>query len=182
MSLGTVTMTNEQGNSRSGVDDALRWIGDLDHPFYNDERQRFVWYEASAIGFQLLLMLQFVAGGLTLLIFGSPSWPYVMLALAPTLITTLVIIGYAGKHGAPYFATSSDLKRSRGILGAAIGLLWAAGALRAGLGSGGDVTWDLSTIAGIITGAVAVGLVVAAGFFVANRMQERTASEDDSLD
>lgn len=179
MSLGTVSMTTERDSSRSGVDGALRWIGDLDHPFYNDERQRFVWYEASAIGLQMLLMLQFIVGGLTLLIVGGGAWGWVMLAIAPTLITALVIVGYASSKGAPYFAASSDLKRSRGIFGGAIGLLWVAGAIRAGIGSGDDVTWDLSTIAGFITGIVVVSLLVVAVFYVANRLQERQADDLD---
>ncbi len=32
---------------------AARTIGDLDDEFYHDERQRDVWNEASAVGFQL---------------------------------------------------------------------------------------------------------------------------------
>ncbi len=59
-----MTMTVERQHKASGVDGALRWIGDLDHPFYQDERRRFIWYEASAIGFQLMLSSQFLIGGI----------------------------------------------------------------------------------------------------------------------
>jgi hypothetical protein len=34
---------------------AARMVGDLDHPFYAEERQREVWNEASAVGLQTLL-------------------------------------------------------------------------------------------------------------------------------
>lgn len=37
-------------------------IGDLDDPFYAEERDRDVWNEASAVGFQLLLWVLLVAG------------------------------------------------------------------------------------------------------------------------
>lgn len=166
-------MTREGDNAgRGNVDGALRWVGDLDHPFYNDERQRFVWYEASAIGFQLMLMLQTIGGGITLLLFGNPAWKYVLLALAPTVLTTIVVTGYASRHGAPYFASSSDFKRSRGIFAIVVMLIWAAGVLRAGP-SGGDTTWDVSTIAGFITGIAVVGLVA----FAITRLQKRSQRE-----
>lgn len=165
-------MATEPRKSAGAFDGALRWIGDLDHPFYNDERQRFVWYEASAIGFQLLLMLQAVIAGVTLLIFGNPAWKYVALALAPTVLTTLVIIAYASGRGAPYFATSSDLKRGRGVFAAIVGLLWGVGAIRAGAISGGDdFSWNFSTIAGFFTGIA----FVAVGIYAGTRWQKRAA-------
>ena len=36
-------------------DRAAKVVGDLDHPFYEEERQRDVWNEASAVGFQTVL-------------------------------------------------------------------------------------------------------------------------------
>ena len=38
---------NHTTPDRSTFDAALRWIGDLDHPFYQDERQRFIGLDAS---------------------------------------------------------------------------------------------------------------------------------------
>lgn len=181
MSLGIGTMEAESGTSNGGLDGALRWIGDLDHPFYSDERQRFVWYEASAVGFQMLLMVQLIGAGLTLLILGVDALLYVALGVVPTVITAFVVLGYAHRRGAVYEPSSSDLRRSRGLFGFGVALIWGAGVMRVSwelAGEGDEAGWFAwDTILGMITGAAAVFGV---GYLVIRnqRRKEELAAKD----
>jgi hypothetical protein len=142
---------------------ALRWIGDLDHPFYDDERQRYVWYEASAIGFQLALMLQYTLAGAAMLIGGRAALPYAIFGLAPILITTFVVAGYTNSRGAPYMVSGSNLRRGRGKAAVFLAVLYIAGVLRVGLDTGDGGATDLGSIiaiAGIVgfAGGIAVAV------------------------
>ena len=72
----TAMTTQGDGDGTPSGERALRWIGDLDHPFYDDERQRFIWYEASTVGFQLFSFVNFFLVGAMLwicLLYTSPS-------------------------------------------------------------------------------------------------------------
>lgn len=164
-------------SDRGRTDKALRWIGELDHPFYDDERQRFIWYEASAIGFQLLLLLQYFAAGVALLVWGAPALPFMWALLAPLLITVFVIVAYCARRGAKYFPGRSDLGRGRYWLAIGVTLVLIAGLVRAGLdrsddapGSESDGFWGgftsvlsggsfgLAMLVGLLAGVVAASL------------------------
>lgn len=119
-----------QGTKPDPVDRAMRWIGDLDHPFYSDERQRYVWYEASAIGFQLFVLIQILMIGGAMVVIGRASLPYLMFVFPPFVVGTLVAEFYARKHNAPYLIRWSDMRRSRGLLALGIAGLYLAGVLR----------------------------------------------------
>jgi hypothetical protein len=63
-------------------------IGDLGHPFYEEERQRDVWNEASAVGLQLTLWLGFAVATAMVWLGGAPALPYAA--------TVVVVLGVAG--------------------------------------------------------------------------------------
>ena len=92
---------------------ALRWIGDLDHPFYDDERQRFIWYEASTIAFQLSLFANVAVLGVMVWIGGSDSLPYIWPPFIIHNAVALVGIGYAKKKYAEYIPSLDELITAR---------------------------------------------------------------------
>lgn len=131
-------------------------VADLDSPFYAEERQRDVWNEASAVGFQTMLWGGLVLSCAMVWVGGRPlvGWTVALLALvAAAAHLTLVHAnrqGVAGTEGATW-------KRPRLAL---------AGALYLGTVVGVVVRADLgtSTLAGVAVGALValVALVVAA--------------------
>lgn len=148
-----------ENQASTGVDAALRWVGDLDHPFYNDERQRFVWYEASAIGFQLLLVLQYALAAIVMIVGGYDALPFVLPALLPAAFTSIIVAAYASQRGAQYFPGRSDLRRSRGLLVLALLVLYIAAAIRVGF----DIPNEGGSGSGFSGGfrqAIPVGLAV----------------------
>ena len=89
---------------------ALRWIGDLDHPFYDDERQRFIWYEASTIGFQLMFFATLPVLGAMAWIGGTSALAYVWpMFLLLHVGVPLVVAGYAKQKYAEYTPTLREL-------------------------------------------------------------------------
>jgi hypothetical protein len=56
-------------------------VGDFGNPFYAEERQRDVWNEASAFGFQLVVWVTLAVGTATVWLVGAPAVPYVGAAL-----------------------------------------------------------------------------------------------------
>lgn len=53
-------------------------IGDLGSPFYDEERQRDVWNEASAVGFQAMLWSSLVAANVMIWVGGAAASPYTL--------------------------------------------------------------------------------------------------------
>lgn len=104
------TLMTDNPNNTS--DRALRWLGDLDHPFYDDERQRWVWYEASAIGLQVMLIGSYLMAGILVLAVGHAG--LILAMMAPVTIGSIVTIGWVGRHSAEYAVGPDDIRRSRG--------------------------------------------------------------------
>ena len=76
----------------------MRWaavVGDLGSPFYLEERQRDVWNEASAVGFQLMIWLSLAGSTLSLWIGGRPALPYALVMAAVSAVGSVVTIRYA---------------------------------------------------------------------------------------
>ena len=142
------------------ADRAMRWIGDLDHPFYSDERQRYVWYEASAVGLQVFLTGQLLMIAIALIVAGRDALPYVMFAFPPFLLAAIATETYARRHDAPYFVRSSDFRRGRGAFALGLGALYLLGGLRVALDTDADGNYDISFLIGALAGFVglAVGL------------------------
>jgi len=164
--MTSLAMTKSE-DARGSGERALRWIGDLDHPFYSDERNRYVWYEASAIAFQFLFLSIYFVAGTMLLVVGSPALPYAAAMFIPAIITAVIFQSYLKANLAEYWPTSKDLKRSRGQIAALSGVVLLAGLIRASIDASsttagesffGGSTW------GVIAGAVAgLGVVIYMG-------------------
>lgn len=169
-------MTRTTQPTPSPVEGALRWVGDLDHPFYDDERQRHVWYESAMIGFQLIIMLQLLACGIVMIVVGPGSFRYALIGLGPTLLGSVVTAAYAASQGASYSPGMSDLKRSRGLFGAALAAVYVVGVFRMNGFTLGEVTNSPADILGFITGIVVMILV---GFAAMKLFKRFDTSEDD---
>ena len=74
-------------------------IGDLGSPFYDQEHQRDVWNEASAVGFQLLLWLLPVAAVVSVWVGGATAIPYALVMVLASGLTSWVVIGFARARG-----------------------------------------------------------------------------------
>ena len=78
---------------------AAQFVGDFGNPFYAEERQRDVWNEACAFGFQLLLWLTLGAVAVVVWVVGAPAVPYVQGALVLLGTVCLLTIVYAHRRG-----------------------------------------------------------------------------------
>lgn len=171
--MGSAFMSNiNSGRSAEGSkkspDGVLRWIGDLDHPFYSDERSRFVWYEASAIGFQLLFAGIYFMVGVMFWIGGAGALPYGLPFLLLAVVSAGVIQNVATSNSAEYYPNKTDFSRSRGKAVLVLGLFVLGGALRAmadltgesdggfwgGFGEGGTIGLGVGALAGVAALAV----------------------------
>lgn len=74
-------------------------VGDLGSPFYDEERQRDVWNEASAVGFQTTLWLGFAAAAGMVWLGGSSALPYVLVMLGVLSVASLASLVYAQRLG-----------------------------------------------------------------------------------
>lgn len=171
-------------NNRSSGDRALRWIGDLDHPFYSDERNRYVWYEASAIAFQMLFLGSYFMAGLVLFVAGGSAIPYVLAMFVPAMAAVVVFQGYLKRHSAEYWPGKNDLVRRRGQVAIFAGVFLIIGLIRAsidlqdGEGAIGSLTGGATR--GLITGLL-VGPIAAVAFLVYKARKAKTADEADEF-
>ena len=85
-----MSASEDDATSRGGgwFEKAAALIGDLGHPFYEEERQRDVWNEASAVGLQVVLWLSMAVATAMVWLGGAPALPYAS--------TVLVVVGVAG--------------------------------------------------------------------------------------
>jgi len=107
-----------------------RVVGDFGSPFYDEERQRDVWNEASAFGLQLVLWTTMLSATLAIWIVGAPAVPYVVAALCLLGAVCMLTIGYAQRLG----VTVTDpgrMLRLRLLLYILLFLALCAGLLRA---------------------------------------------------
>jgi hypothetical protein len=74
-------------------------VGDLGHPRYDEERQRDVWNEASAIGLQLLLWLSLAAATAMVWLGGATALPYAVTVLSVLGAAAGVTTLYARRLG-----------------------------------------------------------------------------------
>ncbi len=74
-------------------------IGDLGSPFYDEEHQRDVWNEASAVGFQLLLWLLPAAAVISVWVGGAAAVPYALVMFLASGLASWVVIAFARGRG-----------------------------------------------------------------------------------
>jgi len=135
---------------------AARWVGDFGNPFYEEERHRDVWNEASALGFQLFLITALLFSTVCIWLIGRPALPYVQLGVVVTGVISGTTLLYARRLGVDVLQPQR-LNRARMIPVAALTVVLVAGMLRA-TGDGAS-SWDAATAAGAATGAaLALGL------------------------
>jgi hypothetical protein len=107
---------------------AMQYIGDLDDEFYEDERQRDVWNEASAIGFQLFVWTLLIAGSVLPWVAGvTGSW-ITLGVLAVFFTVSSMVLMYAKARGLDMY-TSQSLARPRIYLCTGVYLIAAFGAM-----------------------------------------------------
>jgi carbon starvation protein CstA len=130
------------------------FVGDFGNPFYAEERQRDVWNEASAFGFQLVIWLTLAVGTATVWLVGAAAVPYVGAALVLLGLVCGLTVAYA-QHLGVDLTGREHLARWRML---PYTLLVAALAL--GLVRAQAAPLDVETLAGMATGA-AVGVLAA---------------------
>ncbi len=74
-------------------------IGDLGSPFYEEERQRDVWNEASAVGFQAMLWLSLVAANVMIWVGRASALPYSLGMLGIVGGASILAVVYADRAG-----------------------------------------------------------------------------------
>jgi hypothetical protein len=74
-------------------------VGDLQSPFYEEERNRDVWNEAAAVGLQLVLWLSLAAATAMVWLGGAPALPYATTVLAVVGVAAGMTILYATRLG-----------------------------------------------------------------------------------
>lgn len=137
---------------------AARAIGDFDNPFYDEERQRDVWNEASAFGFQLVLIATLLATTVTIWVVGAPALRYVQGAVILVGLASILTIGYASRLGVDV-TQPQRLVRVRMVPVALVLVALIVGMLRA---SATDLS--ASTVAGMVTGAAVVAGLAGAAY------------------
>ena len=91
----------------------MRFVGDLDDDFYHDERQRDVWNEASAVGFQLFYWVGLIVAAILPWVAGrAGAWVAVGIVVVSTAISYLTL-AYSGVRGVNLY-TAAKLLRLRG--------------------------------------------------------------------
>lgn len=74
---------------------AMSFVGDLDDSFYDDERQRDVWNEAAAAGFQLLLWTALAASAILPWLPGRTGTAIALGLLISVSVASLAVLSYA---------------------------------------------------------------------------------------
>ncbi|CAO5227395.1 hypothetical protein [Frankia sp. AgKG'84/4] len=95
------------------------FVGELGHPFYAEERQRDVWNEASAVGFQFLSWLVMVAAAAMVWIGGASAVPYALAMSVLLILATLVTLEYSKRLGVEAFGAQGKASARRMLLRAA---------------------------------------------------------------
>lgn len=74
-------------------------IGDLGSPFYEEERQRDVWNEASAVGFQAMLWSSLIAANVMIWVGRATAVPYALGLMAIVGGASILAVVYAERSG-----------------------------------------------------------------------------------
>ena len=134
---------------------AARFVGDFANPFYDEERQRDVWNEASAFGFQLALLTALAFATVSVWVVGRPALPFVQIGLVLTAAVSMLTVVYARRLDVDVLQPQR-LNRARMIPFAVLMVALLAGISRAT----GELQDAWATAAGAVTGiALVTGLI-----------------------
>lgn len=151
--------------ANDGLARAASLIADLDSPFYAEERQRDVWNEASAVGFQAMIWCMLGLVDAMVWIGGPPLFGWASAVLVLTGLPCFLAIVHAGRQGVT--ATESmRLPRPRTVL---VVLLVAVGVVGVLLRTDGALS--PSTVAGAAVGFLAALAGVAASAWKVRRAE-----------
>lgn len=150
-------------------------VADFGDPFYAEERQRDVWNEASAFGFQLMLWGTLSLGTVMLWVGGHESLPCAASVIGLGGLAAALTVGYAGRLGVTA-AGNWSVNRRRYVALAVLLLALAGGLVRALAEADSTLTFDASTIAGLLVGASAALLLV---WVIGRSARVRRAPEAD---
>jgi uncharacterized 2Fe-2S/4Fe-4S cluster protein (DUF4445 family) len=153
---------------------AARVVADLDDDFYHDERQRDVWNEASAVGFQLFQWCALAVGAILPWVAGRAGAHIAIGVLATWFVLSMVTIAYARAQDVDVYATAKTL-RPRTVFAV---VLYLAGVAGIYVELANPVGYDSATWAGMAVGAfVGAGAVAAVLVWVRRRDRRREAEE-----
>ncbi|MFJ6262269.1 hypothetical protein [Rhodococcus erythropolis] len=135
---------------------AMRFVGDLDDDFYKDERQRDVWNEASAVGFQFAYWITLIAAAILPWIAGrTGAWISLGLVIG-WFVCSMVVLRYAQAHDVDVYASMKGLQ-PRSLVAGSVYLIALIGVVAQLVAHPGD---GISTWAGAGVGAL-VGVTAA---------------------
>lgn len=153
---------------------AMRFVGDLDDEFYDDERQRDVWNEASAIGFQLFQWVGLISGAILPWVAGvTGAWISIGVLVALTAVN-LLTIGYSAARSVNLY-TAAKINRVRGVVVAVVLLIGYLGAL---IKLQPDAFSETGSWAGGLVGAIFGGGIVGLAIWWMRRRNARFERED----
>lgn len=157
---------------RSAVERIAEVVGDLDSPFYDEERDRDVWNEASAVGFQAMLWGLPAVAAVLLWVRPLDAAIPVAALLIPWSAAAVLTLAYARRHAVdPGGAEALDASPARAATFAVVIAGLASGFLRVGLAL--DTAGTLgSFLRGAAQGA-AVAFLAVAGWAVIVAIRER---------
>jgi len=157
-------------------DRAYRWLGDLDHDFYQDERHKAVWFEAFAVGYQGLLLGIFGLTGLMLWIGGASAFPYAGPFVILMILCGGMVQNAVTRQSVEYFPRKTDFANARGRVALLLGLFALTGAMRAmlDLGSRDGFFGGFGT-----SGAIGLALGVVVAVVMANREQRQHERQEE---
>ncbi|MCK0092862.1 DUF2029 domain-containing protein [Rhodococcus sp. F64268] len=152
-----------------------RIIGDLDDEFYRDERQRDVWNEASAVGFQLAQWAALVGGAVLPWLAGRAGAQIAIGVLALWFLISMAVIMYARARDVDVYATAKTWT-PRVFVACLVYLAGIVG-IYAQLSTPLDqdpATWAGAVVGGLVGGGTAVALIA----WYRHRQRRRWAEED----
>ena len=153
---------------------AMRFVGDLDDEFYADERQRDVWNEASAVGFQVLNWGLVIAAAVLPWAAGrTGAWIALGLLIAWFIAGFLVLL-YARRQDVDLYVVM-PLWSPRAVVMVAIYLVAAAGVIfRLVLADSSEMS---STLSGALVGG-SFGVAATVWWIFRTRRNARRADEE----
>ncbi|MDV8008020.1 hypothetical protein [Rhodococcus sp. IEGM 1318] len=139
---------------------AMRFVGDLDDDFYKDERQRDVWNEASAVGFQFAYWIALIAAAILPWVAGrTGAWISLGLVIG-WFICSMVVLRYAQAHDVDVYASMKGLQ-PRSLVAGSVYLIALIGVVAQLVTRPGDgiATWAGAGV-GALVGVTAAALAV----------------------
>lgn len=155
---------------------AMRVVGDLDDEFYRDERQRDVWNEAAAVGFQLFLWAAFLAAAVLPWAAGTVGAWTALGVLVVAVGISAATLGFARHRDVDLHATAT-LSKPRLALALVLYAVGVVGIVARLMVPNSDS--PVSTWWGIAVGAAVGAAAAAYAIAVARRRRARFEAEED---